>query len=187
MESKVNSITTPPTHTPRTRAPSDPGLATRGGPLFLPRQSIPLPQPHPTSRPRARRRRQPSAHPGAPGQTANPPLPLSAAPSKRPSQPPKTTHPAPQGATTIPHQGRQMARPQTHPRPRRTHLLPVRPDHPGGLGTLQKMPPPYRQGHASGLVPGRKPYDNTKDGQPTATHTRPPNTSSGIPWSKKPP
>ena len=47
----------------------------------------------------------------------NPLLPLSTAPSKRPSQPPKTTHPAPQGATTIPHQGRQIARPQAHPRP----------------------------------------------------------------------
>ena len=93
----------------------------------------------------------------APGQTANPPLPLSTAPSKRPSPTPKTTHPAPQGATTIPHQGRQMARPQAHPRPRRTHPLPVRPHHPGGLGTLQEMPPPYRQGHASGLVPGRNP------------------------------
>ena len=48
-----------------------------------------------------------------------------------------------------------MARPQAHPRPGRTHPLPVRPHHPGGLGTLQEMPPPYRQGHASGLVPGR--------------------------------
>ena len=93
------------------------GFVTRGRPLFLPRQSIPLPQPHPTSRPRARRRRQPGAHPRAPGQTASPPLPLSAAPSKRPSPPPKTTHPAPHGATAIPHQGRQMARPQAHPRP----------------------------------------------------------------------
>ena len=50
-----------------------------------------------------------------------------------------------------------MARPQAHPRPRRTHPLPVRPHHPGGLGTLQELPPPYRQGHASGLVPGRSP------------------------------
>ena len=129
-------------------------MGTRGRPLFLPRQSIPLPQPHPTSRPRARRRRQSGAHPGAPGQTANPPLPLSTAPSKRPSPPPKTTHPAPQGATTIPHQGRQMARQQAHPRPGRAHTLPVRPHHPGGLGTLQAMPPPYRQGHVQGQHEG---------------------------------
>ena len=38
-----------------------------------------------------------------------------------------------------------------------TPLLPVRSHHPGGLGTLQEMPPPYRQGHASGLVPGGNP------------------------------
>ena len=109
-----------------------------------------LPQPHPTSRPRARRRRQRGAHPGAQGQTANPPLPLSTAPSKRPSPPPKTTHPAPQGATTIPQQVRQIARPQAHPSPVRRH-------HPEGVGTLHEMPPPYRQGHASGLVPGGNP------------------------------
>ena len=95
-----------------------------------------------------------------------PPLPLSAAPSKRPSPPPKTTHPAPQGATTVPHQGRQMARPQTHPRPRRTHLLSVRPHHPGGLGTLQEMPPPYSQGHASGLVPGGNPKTTRRIARP---------------------
>ena len=44
-----------------------------------------------------------------------------------------------------------------HPSPGRTHQLPVRPHHPGGLRTLQEMPPPYTQGHASGLVPGRNP------------------------------
>ena len=149
------------THTSNTYppypSPIRPGTGYQRTPPIPPRQSIPLPQPHPTSRPRARRRRQPGAHPGAQGQTANPPLPLSAAPSKRPSPPPKTTHPAPQGATTIPDQGRQMDRPQTHPCPRRTKPLPVRPHHPGGLGTLQEMPPPYRQGHASGLVPGGNP------------------------------
>ena len=32
-----------------------------------------------------------------------------------------------------------MARPQAHPRPGRTHPLPVQPHHPGGLGTLQKI------------------------------------------------
>ena len=92
----------------------------------------------------------------------------------------KPMHQAPEGATTIPHQGRQIARPQTDPRPRRTHPLPVRPHHPGGLGTLQAMPPPYRQGHASGLVPG---------GNPTTTQrmASPQHTSSGIPWSEKPP
>ena len=104
---------------PRTRAPSDPGLGTRGRPLFLPRQSIPLPQPHPTSRQRARRSRQPGTHPGAPGQTANPPLPLSTAPSKRLSPPGKETHPAPQGATTIPHHV-----PEEHTRCRRDHTTP---------------------------------------------------------------
>ena len=107
-----------------------------------------------------------NASPGAPGETANPPLPLSTAPSKRPSPPPKTTHPAPQGATTIPHEGRQMARPQAHPRPGRTHPLPVRPHHPGRLGTLQEVPPPYRQGHASGLVPGRNPTTTRRLGNP---------------------
>ena len=54
------------THLQQTGAPSDPGLGTRGRPLYLPRQSIPLPQPHPTSRPRARRHRQPGTHPRAP-------------------------------------------------------------------------------------------------------------------------
>ena len=47
--------------------------------------------------------------------------------------------------------------PQAHPRPRRSHPLPMRPHHPGGLGTLQEMPPPYGQGHPSGLVPGGNP------------------------------
>ena len=42
---------------PKTGAPSDPGLGTRGRPLFLPRHSKRLPQPHPTFRPRARRHR----------------------------------------------------------------------------------------------------------------------------------
>ena len=160
-ETTHTSDTYPPYPSPiRTRTRS------RGRPLFLPRQSIPLPQPHPTSRPRARRRRQPGAHPGAPGQTANPPLPLSTAPSKRPNPPPKTTHPAPQGATTIPLEGRQMARPQAHPRPRRTNPLPVRPHHPGGLGTVQEMPPPYRQGHASWLVPGGNPTTTRRTANP---------------------
>ena len=59
-----------------------------------------------------------------------------------------------------------MARPQTHPRPRRTHRLPVRPHHPGGLGTLQEMPPPYRQGHASGLVPGGNPATTRRMANP---------------------
>ena len=62
--------------------------------------------------------------------------------------------------------GSQMARPQAHPRPRRTHLLPVRPHHPGGLGTLQEMPPPYRQGHASGLVPGGNPTTTRRMANP---------------------
>ena len=31
----------------------------------------------------------------------------------------------------------------------------------------------------------QEPYGNTKAGQPTTTHTRAPNTSSGIPWSEK--
>ena len=148
---------TPPTHTPETGAPLDPGLGTGGRPLYLTRQIIPLPQPHPSSRPRARRHSQPSAHPRTPGETDGPPLPLGTMPSERPSPPPKTTHPAPQGATTTPPQGRPMASPQAHPRPGRTHPLPVRPHHPGGLGTLQDVPPPQRQGHASGLVPGRNP------------------------------
>ena len=69
-----------------------------------------------------------------------PPLPLSTAPSERPSPPTKTTHPAPQGATTIPHQGRKMARPQAHPRPRRTHPLPVRPHHPDNWEHFKKCP-----------------------------------------------
>ena len=129
----------------------------RERPLYLPRQSIPLPQPHPTSRPRARRHRQPGTHSGAPGETANPPLPLGTAPSKRSSSPLKITHPAPQGGTTIPHQGRQMARPQADTRPGRKQPLHVRPHHPRGLGTVQEMPPPYRQGHVSGLVPNRNP------------------------------
>ena len=62
--------------------------------LYLTRQSIPLPQPHSTSRPRARRHRQPSTHPRAPGETDGPPLRLGTTPSKRPSPPPETTHPA---------------------------------------------------------------------------------------------
>ena len=59
------------------------------------------------------------------GETASPPLPLGATPSVHPSPPAETTHPAPQGATTVPHQGRLMARPQAHPRPGRTHPLPM--------------------------------------------------------------
>ena len=141
----------------RTGAPSDPRLGTGGRPLYLTRQIIPLPQPRPTSRPRARQHREPSTHPRAPGETEGPPLPLGTTPSERPSPPPETTHPAPQGATTTPQEGRWMARPQAHPRPGRTHLLPVRPHQPGGVGTLQDMPPPYGQGHISGLVPGRNP------------------------------
>ena len=136
---------------------SESGLGTGGRPLYLTRQSTPLPQTHPTSRLPARRHRQPSTHPRAPGETDGPPLPLGTTPSKRPSPPPETTHPAPQGATTTPHQGRPMARPQAHPCPGRTYPLPVRPHHLGGLGTLQDMPPPYGQGHTSGLVPGRNP------------------------------
>ena len=104
---------------------TNPGLGTGGRPLYLPRQIIPLPGPHPTSRSRAWRQRQPGTHPRAPGETDSPPLPLGTTPSKCPSQPPETTHPAPQGATTIPHQCRQMARPQGHPRPVTTHPLPV--------------------------------------------------------------
>ena len=50
-----------------------------------------------------------------------------------------------------------MARLQAHPRPGGTHLLPLRPHHPGGLGTVQDMPPPYGQGQTSGLVPGGNP------------------------------
>ena len=38
--------------------PSDPALGTRGRPLYLTRHSIPLSQPHPTSRPRARQQGQ---------------------------------------------------------------------------------------------------------------------------------
>ena len=142
---------------PKNGAPSDPGLGTGGRPLYLTRQSIPLPQPHPTSRPRARRHGEPSAHPRAPGETERPPLPLGTTPSVHPSPPPETAHPAPQGGTTTPHQGRPMARPQAYPCPGRTHPLPVRPHHPRGLGRLQDMPPPYGQGHTSGLVPGRNP------------------------------
>ena len=167
---------------PKTGAPSDPGLGTRGRPLYLPRQSIPLPQPNPTSRPRARRHRQPGTHPEAPGETANPPLPLGTVPSKHPSPPPKTTHPAPQGATTIPHQGRHMTRPQAHPRPGRTHLFPVRPHYPRGLQTLQEMTPPYRQGHASGLVPGRNPTTTRRLANPqprTPGHPTPLQESPG--------
>ena len=38
--------------------------------------------------------------------------------------------------------------------------------HPGGLGTLQKMHPPYRQGHASGLVPGGNPATTRRMANP---------------------
>ena len=79
----------------------------------------------------------------------------SATPSVHPSPPPEAMRPAPQGATTTPHHGRLMARPQANPSPGRTHPLPVRPHHPEELGTLQDMPPPYGQGHTSGLVPGQ--------------------------------
>ena len=41
--------------------------------------------------------------------------------------------------------------------PGETPPLPVRPYHPARLGTLQDVPPPYGQGHTSGLVPGRSP------------------------------
>ena len=60
---------------------------------------------------------QPSAHPRAPGEAESPPLPLGAMPRVRPNPPPETTHPAPQRATTTPHKGRPVARPQAHPRP----------------------------------------------------------------------
>ena len=92
------------------------------------------------------------------------------------------THPAPQGATTIPHQGRQIGGLQAHPRPGRTHMLRVRPHHPGGLGTLQEMPPRYRKGHGSGLVPSRHPTTTRKlaDPQPrTIGHRTPLQGSPG--------
>ena len=50
--------------------------------------------------------------------------PLSTTPGKRPSPPPKTTHPAPQGATTISHQGRQMNVPEEHTRCPCDHSVP---------------------------------------------------------------
>ena len=66
------------------------------------------------------------------------------------------------------HQGRPMARPQAHPRPGRTHWLPGQPHHPGGLGTLQDVPPPYGHRHTSGLVPGRNLRQH--EGWPTYRH-----------------
>ena len=87
-------------------------------------------------------------------------------PANVPAHLQKTTHPAPQGATTIPHQGHQMARPQAHPGRRRTHPLPVRPHHPRRLGTLREMPPPYRQGYASGLVPSGSPTTTRRMANP---------------------
>ena len=81
------------THTSNTYLPYPSPIRPRTGcqrtPPLPTGRGIPLPQPHPTSRPRAQRRRQPGIHPGAPGETANPPLPLSTAPSKRPSPPPE--------------------------------------------------------------------------------------------------
>ena len=72
-------------------------------------------------------------------------LSLSTAPSKRPRPPPKTTHPAPQGATTIPNQDRRMARPQAHPRPRRRHPLPVLKRY--GLLHPYPLPSQWHSGH----------------------------------------
>ena len=86
-------------------------------------------------------------------------------------------HPAFQGAPTTPHQSCPMARLQAHPRAGGTHPLPVRPHHPGGLGTLQDMPPPYGLGHTSGLVPG---------GNPTATR-RLASPQPGTPGHRTPP
>ena len=116
-----------------------------------------LPQPHPTSHPRAWRHRQLGAHPRTQGGTDGLPLPLGGTPSVHPSPPPEATHSAPQGATNPPHQGSPMARLQAHSRPGRTQPLPVRPHHPGGLGTVKDMPPPYGQGHTSELVPSGNP------------------------------
>ena len=109
-------------------------------------------------------------------------------PANVPAHLQKKRHPAPQGATTIPDQGRQIARPQAHPRPRRTHPLPVRPHHPGGLGTLQEMPPPYRQGHASGLVPGGNPATTRRKANPqprTPGHRTLLPGSPGTPWRQQ--
>ena len=86
----------------------------------------------------------------------------------------KRTNPAPQGTTDTPHHGRPLARPQAHPRPRRTHPLLMRRHHPGELGTLQDMPPPYRQGQFSALVPGGSPTAKQKlaDPQPRKPRDR---------------
>ena len=46
---------------------------------------------------------RPTAHPGAPGDTETPTLPLSAPASMRPSPAAETTHPGTRRATTIPH------------------------------------------------------------------------------------
>ena len=80
---------TPPTDTPQAGALSDPRPRTGGRSLYLTRQSIPLPQPHQTSRPRAGRHGQPSAHSRDPGETESPPLPLGATPACVPAHPQK--------------------------------------------------------------------------------------------------
>ena len=122
-----------------------------------------------------------------PGETASPPLPLGTAPSKRPSPPPETTHPAPQGATTIPHQGCTMARPEGTSTSRRNTAAARATTPPQRIGSTSRNAPSIRAGTHKWAGPRQKPYGNTKAGQPTAKHTRPPNTSSEIPWSRKPP
>ena len=99
---------------PQAGTPSDPGLGTTRRPLCLTRQSLLLPQRHPTPRPSTQQNGQPSTHPRAPGDAESPPLPRSAPPTVGPSPPAKAAHPAPQGATTIPHLARWLARKHNH-------------------------------------------------------------------------
>ena len=62
---------------------------------------------------------------------------------------------------------------QAHARLGGTQPLPMRPHHPGGLGTLQDMPPPCGQRHTSWLVPSGNPRATQRlaDPQPrTSSH-----------------